>query len=50
MVKNKEAVHGPRKLISKVPKYLGLFNFTRLQAMDTSRDIFKSGKSEANNP
>jgi hypothetical protein len=49
IIKNKEAVHGPRKLTSKVPKYLSLNNFTRQQVIDTSPNIFTAGKSEANN-
>jgi len=49
-VNNKEAVHGPRKLTSKVPQYLSLDNLTRQQVMDTSPDIFKAEKSEAISP
>jgi len=45
--KNKEAVHGPRKLTSKVPEYLSLDTFTRQHGIDASSDIFKAEKSEA---
>jgi hypothetical protein len=45
VAKNKEAVHGPRKSTSNVPKYLNFENFTRQKVIDTSPGIFKAEKS-----